>query len=71
MEGENKNRGMGQSSKHYNLLGERKDNKHIFSGNRQETSNGKSHQRLTICSIEVFIIQVFINYIIKRTMQVR
>jgi hypothetical protein len=31
----------------------------------------KSHQRLTICSIGVFIIQVFINYIIKRTMQVR
>ena len=31
---------MGQNSKHYNLLGERKDNKHMSSGNRQKTSNG-------------------------------
>ena len=37
---------MGQSSKHYNLLGERKDNKHISSGNRQETSNGKKPSKV-------------------------
>ena len=31
---------MGQRSKHYNLLGERKDIKHIYSGNRQKISDG-------------------------------
>ena len=30
---------MGQRSKHYNLLGERKDIKHIYSGNRQKISD--------------------------------
>ena len=62
---------MGQSSKHYNLLGERKDNKHIFSGNRQETSNGiKAIKGWPSVVSGVFIIKVFTNYIIDRTVQV-